>query len=71
MRHTASLGSNPDDFATRVTHTDHGMGLGLVAGCGLRWRLGRAALLVDWRYYQALHNTRGSSCMPLSAGFAF
>jgi hypothetical protein len=68
---TSSLGSNPDPFGTRVTHTDHGMGLGLAAGGGVRWRIGRSTLLLDWRYYQALHNTRGSSFMPLSIGIAF
>jgi hypothetical protein len=34
-------------------------------------RLGRPTLLLDWRYYQALYNTRGSSFMPLSVGLAF
>jgi hypothetical protein len=67
----ASLGSNPDPLGTRVTHTDRGMGLGLVAGAGLRWRVGRPTLLLDYRYYQGLHNTRGSSFMPLSLGLAF
>jgi hypothetical protein len=47
------------------------MGLGLLAGGGLRIRLGQPTLLVDWRYYQALYNTRGSSFMPLSLGLAF
>jgi hypothetical protein len=47
------------------------MGLGLVAGGGLRLRVGRPTLLLDWRYYQALSNTRGSSFMPFSIGLAF
>jgi hypothetical protein len=68
---TTGLGSNPDALATRPTRRDHGMGLGLVAGGGLRWRVGRPVLLLDWRYYQALHDTRGSSFMPLSVGIAF
>ena len=68
---TSSLGSPSAEFGTRATRSEHGMGLGLVAGGGLRWRVGRSALLLDWRYYQALHNTRGSSFMPLSVGLAF
>ena len=34
-------------------------------------RLGRPQLLLDWRYYQALYNTRGSSFMPVSVGPTF
>jgi hypothetical protein len=68
---TSSLGSNPDPRSERVTETSHGMGLGLVVGGGLRWRVGRPTLLLDWRYYQALYNTRGSSFMPLTVGVAF
>jgi hypothetical protein len=47
------------------------MGLGLTAGAGIRVRVGRPELLLDWRYYQALYNTRGSSFMPLSIGLSF
>jgi hypothetical protein len=68
---TSSLGSNPDPLGAQVTNTDRGMGFGLVAGGGVRWRIGRPTLLLDWRYYQALHSTRGSSFMPLSLGLAF
>lgn len=68
---TTELGHNPDPFSTRVTETYSGMGLGLVAGGGLRVRLGRPTLLLDWHYYQALYNTRGSSFMPLSIGVGF
>jgi hypothetical protein len=68
---TTTLGHNPDERSTTVTETYSGMGLGLVAGGGLRVRLGRPTLLLDWRYYQALYNTRGSSFMPLSVGLAF
>ena len=57
--------------AAAVTHFHAGMGMGLVAGGGLRVRLGRPTLLVDWRYYQALHNTRGSAFMPLAVGLSF
>jgi hypothetical protein len=68
---TTRLGHSPDAFSTAVTETYSGMGLGLVAGGGLRVRLGAPELLVDWRYYQALYNTRGSSFMPLSIGLSF
>jgi hypothetical protein len=68
---TTRLGHNPDVLSTTVTETYQGMGLGLVAGGGLRMRLGNPELLLDWRYYQALYNTRGSSFMPLSIGLAF
>jgi hypothetical protein len=68
---TSRLGHNPDPLSTRITSTYRGMGLGLVAGGGLRFRLGRPTLLVDWRYYQGLYNTRGSSFMPFSLGVAF
>ncbi|MFL5492950.1 MAG: hypothetical protein ACJ8DC_01060 [Gemmatimonadales bacterium] len=68
---TTRLGHNPDPQSTQITSTYRGMGLGLAAGGGVRVRLGRPTLLVDWRYYQALYNTRGSSFMPLSIGLAF
>jgi hypothetical protein len=68
---TTHLGHNPNDLSPVVTETYSGMGLGLVAGAGLRVRLGRPQLLLDWRYYQALYNTRGSSFMPFSVGLAF
>jgi hypothetical protein len=54
-----------------VTETYSGMGLGLVAGGGLRIHVGRPTLQIDWHYYQALYNTRGSSFMPISIGFGF
>jgi hypothetical protein len=68
---TTELGHNPDESSSVVTETYSGMGFGLTAGAGLRFRLGRAEVLLDWRYYQALYNTRGSSFMPLSIGLAF
>jgi hypothetical protein len=68
---TTTLGHNPDEFSTRVTEEYRGMGLGLVAGGGLRVRLGRPTLLLDWRYYQGLYGTRGSSFMPFSVGLGF
>src|SRR5215208_7495476 len=63
---TTKLGHNPQPMSTVITETYQGMGLGLVAGGGLRVRLGRPTLLLDWHYYQALYNTRGSSFMPIS-----
>ncbi|MGH7699022.1 MAG: hypothetical protein ACREMJ_00660 [Gemmatimonadales bacterium] len=68
---TTTLGYNPDPSATEVTRTQGGMGLGLLAGGGLRIRTQGPTVLVDWRYYQALHNTRGSAFMPLSIGMTF
>jgi hypothetical protein len=68
---TTKLGHNPDGISSVITETYQGMGLGLVAGGGLRVRLGRPTLLVDWHYYQGLYNTRGSSFMPISIGLGF
>lgn len=65
------LGTNPDPGQTRITATRGGMGLGLTAGGGLRIRTGGPTLLLDWRYYQALNNTRGSAFMPFSVGVSF
>ena len=68
---TTELGHNPNDMTTLITETYYGMGMGLVAGGGLRVRLGRPTLMLDWHYYQALYNTRGSSFMPISIGVGF
>jgi hypothetical protein len=68
---TTDLGHNPDQSSTVVTESYSGMGLGFTGGAGLRLRLGRPELLLDWRYYQALYNTRGSSFMPISIGLSF
>jgi hypothetical protein len=68
---TTTLGHNPNPSSSIITETYDGMGLGLVAGGGLRVRLGRPTLLLDWHYYQALYNTRGSSFMPISIGLGF
>jgi hypothetical protein len=66
-----NLGHNPDPLSATVTETYTGMGLGLVAGGGLRIHVGRPTLQIDWHYYQPLYNTRGSSFMPLSVGLGF
>jgi hypothetical protein len=68
---TTSLGHNPDGNSSRVIQEYQGMGMGLVAGGGLRIRVGGPTLLLDWRYYQALYSTRGSSFMPFSIGLGF
>src|SRR2546425_3304769 len=63
-----SLGSNPDQQSSAVVVTRGGMGLGLQTGAGLRIRTGQHSLLLEWRYGQALNNTRGVAFMPLTAG---
>src|SRR4051812_13632994 len=45
-----TLGHNPDPSSATVTETYSGMGLGLVAGGGLRIHLGRPTLQLDWHY---------------------
>ena len=62
------LGSNPDPFDGNVTVTRSGMGLGMTVGAGIEWKMGANSLLFDWRYFQGLYNTRGSSFMPISIG---
>src|SRR2546425_6370065 len=66
-----SLGSNPDQQSSAVVVTRGGMGLGLQTGAGLRIRTGQHSLLLEWRYGQALNNTRGVAFMPLTAGVVF
>lgn len=56
---------------TEITATRGGMGMGLTAGGGLRIRTGGPTLLLDWRYYQALNNTRGSAFTRFSVGVSF
>lgn len=65
------LGYNPSPGEESVTHTQGGMGLGMVMGTGLLIRTGGPTLLLDARYYQALNNTRGSAFLPLSIGVVF
>ena len=48
-----------------------GMGLGLQTGVGLRVRAGKRNVLLEWRYSQALNNTRGVGFMPLTLGVMF
>src|SRR5439155_1288786 len=65
------LGTNPDQQSSEVVVTRGGMGLGLQTGVGLRIRMGQHSLLLEWRYGQALNNTRGIAFMPLTAGIVF
>lgn len=65
------LGYNPEPNSTAVTRTKGAFALGVLVGAGLRIRAARPTLVLDWRYYQALHNTRGSAFMPLSLGVVF
>jgi len=66
-----TLGYNPNPGEESVTHTQGGLGLGMVMGAGLRIRTGGPTVLMDVRYYQALNNTRGSAFLPLSIGVVF
>ena len=63
-----TLRYNPDGSVAAASATLGGMGMGLVAGAGLRIRVGGPDLLMDWRYFQALNHTRGSAFMPLALG---
>lgn len=65
------LGTNSDPQSRDVVITRGGMGLGLQMGLGMRVRIQRRDFLVEWRYGQALNNTRGSAFMPLTVGIVF
>jgi hypothetical protein len=65
------LGTNSDPQSDQVAVTRGGMGLGLQTGLGLRFKVGGKNLLLDWRYVQALNNTRGAAFMPFTIGFQF
>jgi len=65
------LGTNPDPQSNAVTVTRGGMGLGLHAGLGLRIPIRDRSLLLEWRYAQALNNTRGVAFMPVTLGITF
>lgn len=67
----STLGTNPDPQSSQVVMTRNGMGLGLQTGLGVRVRLGQQSLLLEWRYSQALNNTRGAGFMPLTVGIVF
>ena len=63
--------TNPDPQSTEVAESLGGMGLGRQTGIGLRVRMGQRNLLLEWRYSQALNNTRGAASMPLTVGITF
>jgi hypothetical protein len=65
------LGTNPDPQSGQAVLTRSGMGLGLQTGVGLRVRAGRRSVLLEWRYGQALNNTRGVGFMALTVGVMF
>jgi len=67
----STLGTNSDPQSRDVTISRGGMGLGLQAGVGMRVRIQRRDFLVEWRYGQALNNTRGMAFMPLTVGIMF
>lgn len=67
----SSLGTNPDPQSRDVVIWRRGMGLGLQMGVGMRVRIQQRDFLVEWRYGQALNNTRGSAFMPLTVGIVF
>jgi hypothetical protein len=68
---SSMLGTNPDPQSRDVVISRGGMGLGLQTGMGVRFRLQRRDFLVEWRYGQALNNTRGVAFMPLTVGIVF
>ena len=67
----SSLGTNADPQSNNVVIERGGFGLGLQTGMGLRFRIQRTDLLVEWRYAQVLNNTRGSAYWPLTVGIMF
>jgi hypothetical protein len=67
----SQLGTNSDPQSRQVAMTEGGMGLGLQTGFGLKIKTGKRDLLLEWRYGQALNNTRGSTFMPLTIGVRF
>lgn len=69
--YATSLGTNAVAGATEVTQTRNGMGLGLHVGLGMEWRVSGAQMFTEWRYQQALHQTRGSAFMPFVVGVKF
>ena len=67
----SELGTNPDPTSSQVVITQRGMGLGLQTGLGLRFRVAKTDLLLEWRFAQAFNNTRGATFMPLTFGVKF
>ncbi len=69
--YATSLGTNPDPSASTVSQTARGMGLGMHVGAGLEWQLRRTHFFAEWRFQQALHQTRGGAFMPFVLGVKF
>lgn len=67
----SKLGTNSDPQSNDVVTTAGGFGLGLQTGVGLRFRIQRTSLLLEWRYAQVLNNSRGSAYWPLTVGIKF
>jgi len=67
----SSLGTNSDPQSHDAVISRGGIGLGLQTGIGLKFRIQRTDLLVEWRYAQVLNNTRGSAYWPLTIGITF
>lgn len=65
------LGTNSDPQSRDVVISRGGMGLGIQLGVGMRVRIQQRDFLLEWRYGQALNNTRGSAFMPLTVGIVF
>jgi|CXWL01.1.fsa_nt_gi hypothetical protein len=69
--YATSLGTNPDPSASTVSQTARGMGLGMHVGAGLEWQVRRTHFFAEWRFQQALHQTRGGAFMPFVLGVKF
>lgn len=67
----STLGTNSDPQSRDVVISRRGMGLGLQFGVGMRVRIQQRDFLLEWRYGQAVNNTRGSAFMPLTVGILF
>ena len=67
----SSLGTNSDPVSNDAVISKGGIGLGLQTGMGLRLRIKRTDLLLEWRYAQVLNTTRGSAYWPLTVGIKF
>lgn len=67
----SSLGTNSDPQSNDAVISKGGIGLGLQTGVGLRFRIQRTDLLMEWRYAQVLNNTRGAAYWPLTVGIKF
>lgn len=67
----STLGTNPDRQSDQVVSDRTGLGIGIQAGLGLRVRAGTRDALVEWRFSQALNETRGVAFLPVTLGVVF